>query len=295
MLRFFIVPVLLVILLGCQTRSGRPDGPPKKIPANLHKIPDATPRVEPLSRYGNRFKGGNTYVAKRKRYRVMHTSRGYKATGLASWYGTKFHGRRTSSGERYNMYAMTAAHPTLPLPTYARVTNLRNGKNIIVKINDRGPFRCNRLIDLSYAAAAKLGILGHGTGHVHVESVDPRDHGGLPPKRKMTSPRLLAKNNIIEKSPAPNNPAPKKQKIYLQLGSFSERANAENLVKKLGKISTSPAIIAKTLDLKPIQGKQSQGTQYQVRIGPFKNQQEAINLTQKLAQAKLPQPIVITE
>ncbi len=177
-----------IFLSGCSTshKKKKKDGPPKHIPANLHKTPDAVPKVEPLSRYGNRFgKNGksNTYVALRKRYKVMATSKGYRARGLASWYGTQFHGRKTSNGERYDMFAMTAAHPTLPLPCYAKVTNLENGKSVIVKINDRGPFHHNRIIDLSYVAAAKLGVLGRGTARVEVESIDPRDHGGQVPKK----------------------------------------------------------------------------------------------------------------
>lgn len=116
----------------------------------------------------------------------MPTSRGYRARGHASWYGTQFHGRKTSSGEPYNMFAMTAAHPTLPLPTYVRVTNLENGKMVVVKVNDHGPFHGNRLIDLSYVAAAKLGVLGKGTARVEVESIDPRDHGGKIPKKQQT-------------------------------------------------------------------------------------------------------------
>ncbi len=168
-------------LSGCgKPRRVSRDGPPKHVPANLLKTPDAVPKIEPLSRYGNRFgKNGksNSYVVMNRRYHVMSTSRGYRARGKASWYGTSFHGRKTSTGERYNMFAMTAAHPTLPLPTYARVTNLENGKSVVVKFNDRGPFHRDRLIDLSYVAAAKLGILGRGTGHVEVVSIDPRDHG----------------------------------------------------------------------------------------------------------------------
>lgn len=178
--------IITITLSGCSTRVKKKDGPPKHIPPHLLRTPDAVPRVEPLSRCGNRFgKNGktNTYVALRKRYRVMPTSRGYRARGHASWYGTQFHGRKTSNGERYNMFAMTAAHPTLPLPTYAKVTNLENGKSVIVKINDRGPFHGNRLIDLSYVAAAKLGVLGRGTAKVEVESIDPRDHGGKIPKK----------------------------------------------------------------------------------------------------------------
>lgn len=178
---FLLFLFITLCLSGCSspTHKRKKDGPPKHIPPNLLRTPDAVPRIEPLSRFGNRFgKNGrsNSYVALKRRYHVMPTSRGYKARGIASWYGTQFHGRRTSNGERYNMFAMTAAHPTLPLPTYAKVTNLTNGKSVIVKINDRGPFHPNRIIDLSYVAAAKLGVLGKGTAHVEVVSVDPRDH-----------------------------------------------------------------------------------------------------------------------
>lgn len=196
--------IITITLSGCSTRVKKKDGPPKHIPPHLLRTPDAIPKVEPLSRYGNRFgKNGktNTYTALRKRYRVMPTSRGYRARGHASWYGTQFHGRKTSNGERYNMFAMTAAHPTLPLPTYAKVTNLENGKSVIVKINDRGPFHGNRLIDLSYVAAAKLGVLGRGTAKVEVESIDPRDHGGKIPKKhqafctKRTSGKSLGKTH----------------------------------------------------------------------------------------------------
>jgi len=202
--RAVFLSILILLLSGCATkRTIKRDGPPKHIPPHLLKTPDAVPKIEPLSRYGNRFgKNGrsNTYVALNKRYHVLPTSRGYKARGHASWYGTQFHGRRTSSGEPYNMFAMTAAHPTLPLPTYAKVTNLLNGKSVVVKITDRGPFHPNRLIDLSYVAAAKLGILGRGTGYVEVVSIDPRDHH---PKQPVT-PRLRTDQPLHQRKTIPH-------------------------------------------------------------------------------------------
>jgi len=185
--RFWVlisIVTLLIFASGCSHKPKKKDGAPKRIPANILRTPNAVPRVEPLSRHGNRFGKTNSYVALKKRYHVLPTSKGYRKRGQASWYGTQFHGRKTSNGERYNMFAMTAAHTTLPLPTYAKVTNLENGKSVIVKINDRGPFHGNRLIDLSYVAAAKLGILSRGTGRVEVESIDPRDHGRRHPHRK---------------------------------------------------------------------------------------------------------------
>lgn len=296
-----------LILSGCAKQSNRRvqrDGPPKHMP-NLDKIPNAVPKVEPLSRYGNRFKKGktNVYVEKKRRYKVMSTSKGYKKQGTASWYGTLFHGRRTSSGETYNMYAMTAAHPTLPIPTYVKVTNLQNRKSVVVKVNDRGPFRCNRLIDLSYVAAAKLGILGKGTGHVEVQSVDPRDHGhhnakrllaanattAMPPlqKAKPPIPPVAAKQPI---KPPPTlaeakTTAPKK--MYLQLGTFNQKAKALELIQKIERITKVETSIT--------ENKQGTTPQFLVQIGPLNNHMEAIKLTQKLAQEKIPCPGIITQ
>ncbi len=140
-------------------------------------IADALPKVEPKSKLGNMA----SYVVFGKRYYTEDSSRGHLERGTASWYGEPFHGRKTSSGERYDMYQMTAAHKTLPLPCYVQVTNLENGRHAVVKVNDRGPFHGDRVIDLSYAAAKKLGVLSKGTARVEVKSIDPRDHGGRAP------------------------------------------------------------------------------------------------------------------
>lgn len=144
------------------------DGPGANAPANIDAIPDAVPKSEPLHRYANR-----PYVALGKTYVPLTMTGNFKQRGIASWYGKKFNGERTSSGEIYDMYAMTAAHPTLPIPSYARVTNLSNQKSIIVRINDRGPFIDDRIIDLSYTAAHKLGIINNGSAEVEVESIPP--------------------------------------------------------------------------------------------------------------------------
>ncbi|XCJ81473.1 septal ring lytic transglycosylase RlpA family protein [Salinicola endophyticus] len=155
------------------SQDGYPDAP-----RDVSQVPDAVPKVEPRSRSGNR----PTYRVWGKTYHVLNDPSGYVAEGRASFYGTKFQGYDTASGEPYDMYKMSAAHRSLPLPTYARVTNLDNGRQVIVRINDRGPFHDDRLIDLSYAAAARLDILGHGTGRVRVEAIDPvvwaKTHGG---------------------------------------------------------------------------------------------------------------------
>ena len=178
------------------------DGPEANPPANLDAIPDAVPRAEPLHRFANR-----TYVALGNTYTPQTTRRAHSEEGLASWYGRRFHGKKTASGEPYDMYAMTAAHPTLPIPSYARVTALNSGRSVVVRINDRGPFHSKRVIDLSYTAAHKLGYLKNGSTRVRVESLDPAayDTQGAA---------------IIEG-------------VYLQVGAFSSADNARQLRERL--------------------------------------------------------------
>jgi rare lipoprotein A len=167
------------------------DGPGEKPPPNLAEIPDAVPRIEPPHRYANR-----PYQVFGKDYAPMAAQQPYRERGNASWYGKKFHGQKTSSGEVYDMYAMSAAHRTLPIPSYARVTNVANGKSVVVRINDRGPFHSSRIIDLSYAAAYKLGYIQAGSATVEVESIHPGDS--------------------------------RQSSVYLQVGAFSSRENAED-------------------------------------------------------------------
>jgi rare lipoprotein A len=212
-------------------------------PRDVSGIPNAVPGNEPLSRYGNPA----SYVVYGKRYHTLSSSKGYKEQGMASWYGTKFHGKRTSSGEPYDLYAMTAAHKTLPLPTYVEVTNLRNDRSVIVKVNDRGPFHDDRLIDLSYTAAVKLGIVGHGTGHVEVAAIDT----GTPAR---ATPPLTA----------PVVPAPVSQQdtvLYLQVGAFSNRENAERLQGKIKAEAVGTVRI--------VEGPGENGTFYKVQVGPL--------------------------
>lgn len=163
---FSLIILSLFSLTGCMSHHKKDGPPPFHVDAS--KVPDAVPKVEPLSRIGNK----PTYTVFGKQYHVLRSRKNYDAIGIASWYGTQFHNRRTSNGELYNMLGMTAAHRTLPLPTYVQVTNLENGKRIIVKVNDRGPFEQNRLIDLSYVAAKKIGMTGRGTALVEVKAID---------------------------------------------------------------------------------------------------------------------------
>jgi rare lipoprotein A len=189
-------------------------------------VPDAIPRVEPRSRYGN----PPFYEVFGKRYYVMPSSVGYVERGVASWYGPGFHEIRTSTGEPYDMYGMTAAHKTLPLPTYVRVTNLANGRSIVVRVNDRGPFVGNRIIDLSYTAAAKLDMLRNGTAFVEVRALDPTaSTGGAP---------ALAQAPANTQTPATAAATPavssaSDRTLYIQAGAFSDPANAERLAAKL--------------------------------------------------------------
>jgi len=166
--------LLVLALAACSSKSVRPpndDAYPDlaSVPKDIHAVPDATPVPEPRSRYGN----PKEYEVFGETYFVLNSADGYKERGRASWYGTKFHGRRTSSGEPYDMYRMTAAHKTLPLPSYVRVTRKSNGRSVVVRVNDRGPFHTGRIIDLSYAAATRLDLLQEGSADVEVEALDP--------------------------------------------------------------------------------------------------------------------------
>ena len=240
------------------------DGPPRES-VDVASIPDAVPKVEPRSRYGN----PPSYTVHGKRYYTMSTSAGYRERGVASWYGTKFHGRRTSSGEPYDMYAMTAAHKSLPLPTYVRVTNLENGRSVVLRVNDRGPFHSNRIVDLSYTAAWKLGILAKGTGYVEVLALDPR------------SPQPL---KVAERKPRPKTDP---VRLYLQTGSFSVRANAEQMKWQMQSVSGDP------VSIEPVQigGRIT----YRVRVGPIANVTKADRLAQQIADLGLETPRIVVE
>jgi rare lipoprotein A len=193
---------LLGLLSGCSTPPERSEGVIAQPSGEL------VPRVEPRSRYGNPA----SYVVRGRRYHTKDDSKGHIERGVASWYGPGFHGRKTSNGERYDMYAMTAAHKTLPLPTYARVTNLENGRSAVVRINDRGPFHGPRVIDLSRAAAAKLGVLASGTAEVEVRALDP-----MSPEPAASNPFLLAAN---KPQPQPQSPSKSKSQAPAFLDGF---------------------------------------------------------------------------
>lgn len=276
--------LIALVLNGCSSgptsradRDGYPDRPPRDVLA----IPDAVPKVEPRSRYGN----PQNYVVFGKRYHVMPTSDGYVERGIASWYGTKFHGQRTSSGETYDMYAMTAAHKSLPLPTYARVTNLRNGRSVVVKINDRGPFVGNRVIDLSYTAAAKLGILADGTGLVEVRALDPRrpDRAPAPLMAQADTAPSAAPPATGHRAAAPAGNG----SLYLQVGAFLSRGNAEQLRSKLQDVRIP--------DIHISEGVSNQRPVYRVRIGPLAGVDDADRMAATLSRYGITDPRVIID
>jgi len=266
-----LAPVaLLVSLLGaCSNYSDFPvirDSAPDHH-VDISAVSDAVPRYEKRSPYGN----PESYEVYGKRYHILDTSEGYVKRGTASWYGTKFHGRRTSSGETYNMYAMTAAHKTLPIPSYARVTHLNTGKSIIVKINDRGPFVNDRLIDLSYVAARKLGISDHGTGPVEVKVISPTDPASTPVASK--APAIV--KPVASKLPIAEPSTIVTSKLYLQVGLFKDRSNAEQLRQDLSQM-TIPGIHVAT-------DKSQTEPLYRVRIGPINADADADQIIEKLA------------
>jgi len=204
------------------------DGPGDNPPENLHLIPDAMPKIEPL-----RTANMRPYSALGKRFQPMTALQPYKARGTASWYGRRYHGKATASGEIYDMYAMTAAHPTLPIPSYVRVTNIKNGRSVVVRINDRGPFLADRLIDLSYTAAHKLGTLGTGSGKVDVETILPEQYSSAreySPARSLVSTQQ--KNTSEQFANQANLPDSKLNlnKVYVQLGAFGSQHNAQHFV-----------------------------------------------------------------
>ena len=226
--------VALATLAGCAGHPERRAPPTTRVPAppaDAAQVPDAVPRPEPRSAFGNPA----FYEVAGKRYLVLASAAGYVERGVASWYGPDFHGKRTASGEGYDMYAMTAAHKTLPVPCYARVTNLSNGRSVIVRINDRGPFVGNRIIDLSYTAAARLDMLRNGTAFVEVRTLGAGDAAPLP-----VAPLPGVGTAVADEAPA----AAPVGKLYIQVGAFADAGNAQRVLARLRGAGLDNAFIA---------------------------------------------------
>jgi len=275
-----VILLFVVSLSGCGFFGGlsKPGGSTDSAPnvtLDNRKIINATPKVEARSRGGN----FTPYTVLGKTYRVMKTAKGYKERGGASWYGTKFHGRLTSNGERYNMYEMTAAHKSLPIPTYVTVKNLDNGREIIVRVNDRGPFHEGRIIDLSYAAASKIGMLKKGTARVEVKAIDPREWKKSKRARKkakvaaakasaaaLVAPVAVA--STLDTSASANTAVIKRE--YLQVAAFKNLEAAQTLQNQL--LDTLQALNEPAnVVIHP-----SDQDVYRVRIGPFGSTAESL-------------------
>ncbi|MEE4202733.1 MAG: septal ring lytic transglycosylase RlpA family protein [Halieaceae bacterium] len=254
MKRFFggLFGALLTALGGCGVVSDRhvPDTTPPPISAAA--VRDAVPAADPILRRGNT----SPYTVNGQTYRVMDTAAGYVEEGVASWYGLKFHGRPTATGERFSVYQATAAHRSLPLPTYARVTNLANGRQIVVKVNDRGPFHADRILDLSYGAAIKLGFADQGTARVRVEAIEV---AGVDDRRAVAQGRYR----------------------QLQLGAFSARSAAQDLAERVRPVVGVPVEVT-TVDT-------AHGQLHRLRAGPFASESALRAAQGALQQAGLPE------
>lgn len=266
--RLTLTALISVWLVACggvtEVQDSAPATPPK-----AEQMRDAVPKNEPRSKYGN----PRNYEVFGKTYYTLASSEGYVERGIASWYGNKFHGRRTSSGEPYDMYKMTAAHKTLPLPSYAEVTNLDNGRKVVVRINDRGPFHGDRLIDLSYSAATKLGITAKGTGRVEVRAINADNYAAQPD----IQPQQVAVQDNTLASVA----------LFLQVGAFSTLSKAEQIKQRIQQQ------ISERVQIKSFNG---QGVPlYRVRVGPLASAEAGQRITQRLLSMGYRDTQLITE
>lgn len=299
-----MVATLPIAIAGCAGPAARDGEPLPAAPREIdaRRVPDAVPHPEPLSKYGN----PESYEVMGQRYFPMRAAYGFVERGIASWYGPDFHGKRTSSGERYDMYRMTAAHKTLPIPCYVEVVNLQNGRRAVLKVNDRGPFKDNRVIDLSYIAARKLGIWQKGTGLVEVRLIDAA-HPIVPniagPRRAPGSP-VIASSVLPEATGAPEPviaAAPSAHPdvagaktgnlqatppFFLQVGAFVELGNAERLRARL---------LASLRDVHVSPADSNGQAVYRVRVGPFTDVVSSDQVVQKLQQLGIDQHRVVTD
>lgn len=255
MWRASVALAVALLATACGEAPVVSDGPPLQ-EIDVSGIPDAVPMIEPITIAGNR----SPYQVLGKTYRVLPTSKGYEQTGYASWYGRKFHGRLTSNGEIYNMYGMTAAHKTLPIPSYVRVTNQATGSSVVVRINDRGPFHSDRIIDLSYAAAKKLGFYESGTAPVHLVAIDPATTAS---KGAASAVAAFSTEAGLSANLLPGN-------TYLQTGAFAALESAEQLKSRILGHTAYPVVIR--------QAQATKSTLYKVLVGPIVSSHELVYL-----------------
>lgn len=271
----------LALLSSCSVvrTPGERDGPGEH--RDVSKVPDAVPRVEPRSRGGNPA----SYVVFGQRYHTISSSKDFVQRGIASWYGKKFHGRKTSNGEVYDMYAMSAAHKKLPIPTYVEVTNLENGRRVVVRVNDRGPFHENRIIDLSYAAASRIGMLGKGTALVEIRAIDPAAPKAPISRVAHTTPAApAAPPAATQATDAAPVVAPR---IYLQAGAFSSNANAERLRSRLEKGLARSVRVVPALS--------TAGQVHRVQVGPLASVEIADEVSTQMHVYGVREPLVVID
>lgn len=255
---------LSVFVAGCSVVTKQEQDAAPSRPVDWSQVRAAVPKKEPKSRYGN----PESYEIDGITYRVMQSSENFRQEGVASWYGTKFHGRRTSSGEPYDMLQLTAAHKTLPIPCFVKVTNKDNGKQLVVRVNDRGPFAKSRIIDLSYAAAHKLGMAHKGTANVVIETID------------FPSQDQASYNNSSATDLAQAN-----KKRFVQVGAYSNRASAQKLAKVLDREIDLPVTISTI--------RRSGKKLHRIRIGPIARLEIAQELAKTLNIAELGKPSIV--
>ena len=270
---------LFSILSACSSQPMYDSGPPQN-GSNVADLPgDAIPRDEPRSRFGN----GPYYKVYGETYEVLDTNYGYRESGVASWYGNKFHGQLTSSQERYNMYAMTAAHKSLPLPSYVRVRNLRNDKSVIVRVNDRGPFVHNRLIDLSYAAATKLDMITAGTSLVEVTAISFDQPSAQPEETAQLAEAAQPAEAVIAENPAQDTA----EYIFVQVGAFGEPENARRRFTQLRDVGIDKAFVHADSSTSP--------ALYRVRIGPIADVLQYDSIVERLQNIGISETHLVTE
>lgn len=274
---WMILVALAVVMAGCASSpssSSRYAITQDRAPAggfDASGLQDAVPRYEPRRAAGNR----SPYTVWGKQYTVLSDTSNYVERGTASWYGEKFHGHRTSNGEVFDMYAMSAAHKNLPIPSYARVTNLDNGRSVIVRVNDRGPFHDDRLIDLSYAAAIKLGYQERGTARVEVAAITVAPDGAF----------RVAGDSAPELPPS--DVAAGASALFVQLGSFRQQAPAQMMAEQAGAL-VPYAVRVREVDT-------ASGRFHRVQVGPFQDSELAQRARQQLAENGFGEPILLTD
>ena len=261
------------------------DGPGRDTPENLDRTPNAVPRLEPINKGTAR-----PYEVLGRSYTPFTALKPFRQRGIATWYGKKYHGRKTSSGETYDMFAMTAAHTLLPLPSYIRVTNVANGRQVIVRVNDRGPFHKDRIVDLSYTAAHKLGLIGRGMGEVEIEQIIPGENDAPPPAIVTASapaappPRPPAAPATAP-APLPKDDGAPPPGVYVQLGAFGNPDNAENLRNILGRevewLSEPIRIVAA-------------GAIHRVQVGPYPDRAAAERIAARIVDDMGGKPTFVT-